>query len=179
MQKAGFFILSLALLGCARVMVETKEPIKVDISMRLDIYQHLIKEVEAVENQVHQGPKKEINSLWGINLAYASSPVEDAISRRRQRLPQINAYFDAGYIGENKKAYLELRQEGLKPETVELVAGENQDRKIIYQDIARRNNVSLAEVEKIFFRDHYQRSPSGWYFQVYNPAANNYIWQKK
>ncbi|MDD5729736.1 MAG: hypothetical protein PHN57_01210, partial [Candidatus Omnitrophica bacterium] len=40
-------------LGCARVRVEApKEPIKVDISMRLDIYQHVTKDINDIENIV-------------------------------------------------------------------------------------------------------------------------------
>ncbi len=40
-------------LGCARVRVETpKEGIKVDISMRLDIYQHVSKDIDDIESMV-------------------------------------------------------------------------------------------------------------------------------
>ena len=55
-----FLILFLGLaagLGCARVRVEApKEPIKVDISMRLDIYQHVEKDIDAIENIVSGPP---------------------------------------------------------------------------------------------------------------------------
>ena len=40
-------------IGCATVRMKApKEPIKVDISMRLDIYQHVQKDIEAIENIV-------------------------------------------------------------------------------------------------------------------------------
>jgi hypothetical protein len=39
--------------GCARVRVEApKEAIKLDISMRLDIYQHVAKDIDAIEDIV-------------------------------------------------------------------------------------------------------------------------------
>ncbi|MDP2911312.1 MAG: hypothetical protein Q8N76_03140, partial [Candidatus Omnitrophota bacterium] len=52
----NIFIVSIALvafLGCARVRVEApKDPIKLDISMRLDIYQHVAKDIDAIEGIV-------------------------------------------------------------------------------------------------------------------------------
>ena len=43
MKTAALLILAIIIsLGCAKVQVQApKEPIKVDISMRLDIYQHI------------------------------------------------------------------------------------------------------------------------------------------
>ena len=49
-------------LGCARVMVQApKEPIKVDISMRLDVYQHIQNDIDDIESIV-SGSKEEVNS---------------------------------------------------------------------------------------------------------------------
>ena len=44
--------------GCAGVQVGgTKEPIKVDVTMRLDIYQHIEKDIDAIESIVSGSSK--------------------------------------------------------------------------------------------------------------------------
>ncbi len=42
---AGIFVM----LGCARVsMVAPKEAIKLDVAMRLDVYQHVVKDIDSI-----------------------------------------------------------------------------------------------------------------------------------
>ena len=49
----------MASLGCARIKVEApKEPIKMDISMRLDIYQHVQKDIDDIESIVSGSKEK-------------------------------------------------------------------------------------------------------------------------
>ena len=46
--------------GCAKVRVEApKEAFKVDISMRLDIYQHVGKDIDSIENIVSGAAQKQ------------------------------------------------------------------------------------------------------------------------
>lgn len=74
-MKTGLTIIValVLILGCARVSVQApKDPIKVDISMRLDIYQHIkndIDDIESIvtgssENTKGQGSRNFLNILW-------------------------------------------------------------------------------------------------------------------
>ncbi len=179
MKKLGIFLAVVVLFGCARVSVETKKPIKVDINMRLDVYQHVVKEAESIEDQIYGDDEAEMNSIWGISAAYAADSLSEAIERRKQRAVKIENYFKKGYIGENRNGYLKLLKSDTPYQVKEVIAQENKDRKIIYQSTADKNNAQLSAVEKIFFKDHYQRAPAGWYFEIYDQEEGKYIWQKK
>ncbi len=104
MRFAAFLMVGLALgyLGCARVSVQgSKEPIKLDISMRLDIYQHVKNDIDNIENMVagskEQAKPKDKQSFLGrfISYAYAQeglgAEVEEAAMRRKGRYSQIAA----------------------------------------------------------------------------------------
>lgn len=179
MSRLILSIFLVVLFGCARVMVETKEPIRVDISMRLDVYQHVLRDVEAIEEQIYGNQEKQINSIFGTALVYAADQVDSAIEGRRQRVGKIESYFEQGYIGENREAYLEIIGDNVSDQVKSIISQENQDRRIIYKDTASRNNAPLDEVKKVFFQNHYQRAPSGWYFEIYDSSLRQYIWQKK
>ncbi len=179
MKKIGLVFVVFILLGCARVMVETKDPIRVDINMRLDVYQHVVQDVNSIEEQIYGDPQKQMNSIFRLGNVYAADKVQEAINRRRERVSKIESYFRQGYIGENKKAYLEIRKKEAPSRVKEIVELENEDRRVIYRDTARKNNAPLSEVKKVFFKSHYRRASSGWYFEVYDSDKKEYVWQKK
>ncbi len=69
-------VVLVAFFGCARVRVEApKDPIKLDISMRLDIYQHVAKDIDAIENIV-SGKEQKLPA--GKNGSMLSAFVKDA-----------------------------------------------------------------------------------------------------
>ena len=149
-------------LGCARVRVEAPEkPIKVDISMRLDIYQHIEKDINAIEDIV-SGPKentkagKDNQSFLSpfVSLAYAqdlSPEVEQAAYRRKDRRDQILSYEANGVIGENKSGLVVIRNPGAADSSSQgLVNAENSDRMMIYQSVAKKNGSSVEEVEELY-----------------------------
>lgn len=179
MKKAILFIFLIVLFGCARVTVETKEPIRVDINMRLDIYQHVLRDVEAIEEQIYGNQERQMNSIFGIGLVYAQDQMQAAIEKRRERVTEIENYFEQGYIGENRNAYLEVISKSAPEAVKNIVSRENADRETIYRETARRNNAPLPEVRKVFFESHYRRAPSGWYFEVYDSRTGEYTWQRK
>lgn len=179
MKKLIFFLFLVFLPGCARLRVETKEPIRVDINMRLDVYQHVVEDVRSIEEQIYGNRKRKINYLFGASPVYAASQVEEAIKQRRQRVEVIENYLGRGYVGENRKAYLEVIEDNVSPEVKRIVEKENKDRSLIYRDVARRNNAPLAETKKVFFKNHYQRAPSGWHFEIYDSSKGAYTWVKK
>lgn len=159
--------------GCARMQVGgTKEPIKMDISMRLDIYQHVEKDIDAIESIV-SGAKENKNtsdkqSLLGILIseAYAqeslSPEVEQAVLRRKDRLAELSSWQAKGVIGENKNALVEIRNpQGVDSAVSRIVDGENADRMIIYQSVAKKNGTSVEEVQKLYAKRLQTDAPSG------------------
>src|SRR4030042_2483240 len=101
-------------IGCARVRVEApKEPIKVDISMRLDVYQHVIKDINSIEDSVSGSSAQGGNSLlrFFVRDVYAqaslSPQAEQAVARRKDRRGQLVSYEEKGVIGENRLGLVE------------------------------------------------------------------------
>src|SRR5216684_1205923 len=92
----------IAILGCARVnMVAPKEAIKLDVSMRLDVYQHVAKDIDNIEVMVSGSQKKTVSqnhqSLleYFIADAYAEDDlgpgVQAAVASRKNRRPELVA----------------------------------------------------------------------------------------
>ncbi len=179
-------ILTLAMLfglGCARVQMQApKEPIKFDISMRLDIYQHIEKDIDAIENIV-SGDKQSLLDYIFKN-AYAQEglnpEVEQAALRRRDRKAELKEWQVKGVIGENRVGSVEIRNAAAANPVVEaLVKAEDEDRMIIYRSIAQKNNSSLEEVQKIYAQRLRNDAPSGTPIEVSDEAAGAITWKIK
>jgi len=186
MKEIGILVVLFCMfVGCAKVSVETKEPIKVDINMRVDVYQHVVKDVESVNDEIYGTPEKNFNALFSLQSVYAaewSSKAQEAISRRKSRAAKIDDYFREGYIGENKDALLEVKNlpsGSLVSEVQTLVTNENADRQIIYVETAAKNGVSIREASKVFFESDYRRASSGWWFEIYDATSDSYVWRQK
>ena len=192
MNKGLILMLSLIFIwGCARVMVQTpKEPIKVDISMRLDIYQHIEKDIDEIENIVSgskettKSENKESLLDYFISNVYAqeglSPEVEEAALRRRDRRSELVPWQEKGTIGENKSGLLEIRDSGsADPSVKQLINSENSDRMIIYQAVANKNNTSVGEVQTIYAQRLQNDAPSGTPIEVPDEATGSYEWRVK
>lgn len=191
MKTFMFLLLGLSLgLGCARVRVEApKEPIKVDVSMRLDIYQHIEKDIDKIENMV-SGPEEkpkpaDKQSLleFFIRDAYAdeelSPEVQQAASRRKDRRAELVSWQEKGVIGENRSGLVQIRMPEKANSTAEaLVAAENNDRMVIYQEVAKKNGSSIAEVQRLYAKRLQADAPTGTPIEIQN-AAGTYEWQIK
>ncbi len=181
--------LVLGLLGCARVKVEApKEPIKVDISMRLDIYQHIQKDIDAIENIV-SGHQEENNlkdnqsSLHFLQPLYAQDldpQLEQSAINRKNRYGQLSSLEAKGIVGENKSGLVEIKDSAAYDISIEsLVKAENDDRMVIYRTIAQKNNSSVEEVQKMYAKRLQQDAPSGTPIEVWNESNSRYEWQVK
>jgi hypothetical protein len=176
-------------IGCARVRVEApKEPIKVDITMRLDIYQHVQKDIDEIENivsgtQETPAPKNGQSLLdYFICSVYAeeglSPEVEQAALRRKDRRTDLISWQQKGIIGENKSGLLELRGLG-SPEAEKLIKEENNDRMVIYQAVAKKNGTSVEEVQKLYAKRLQQDAPGGTPIEVLEESSGAYAWKVK
>ncbi|MBN3040927.1 MAG: DUF1318 domain-containing protein [Candidatus Omnitrophica bacterium] len=183
MRNMLVVMICLAFFACAKVSVETKEPIKVDINMRVDVYQHVVKEVDSINDQIYGTAEKEYNMLPFLARAYAqeSKPVlQGAIQRRKERLNQIEKYFVMGYIGENRNALLEIRSQLPPDESAaikSMVEAENNDRETIISEVAQEQGADKSEVRKVFFKKDYERALSGFLFEVLKDGK--YVWEEK
>lgn len=175
------FIITLAavvfVIGCAKLSVQgTKEPIKVDISMRLDVYQHVEKDIDAIEGIVsgEKGKNEDKDKLNDkqsflrifISNAYAQEglglDVEQAALRRKNRVDELYALESKGIIGENKSGMVELRDSSAGGGSVDqLISAENSDRMVIYQSVAGKNNTSLEDVRRIYAKRLQNDAPTG------------------
>lgn len=191
-MKKIFIALSVIILalGCARVSVQgSKEPIKLDISMRLDIYQHVQKDIDSIENIVSGAPKEKKPGDQGflslfIGKAYAqealSSDVEQAALRRKDRLAQLKDFEAKGAIGENKLGLVEFRGPSQDDALVmDLVSAENKDRMIIYNALAAKNNTPVEEIQKIYSMRLQGDAPAGTPLEAQNPASGAFEWRAK
>jgi uncharacterized protein YdbL (DUF1318 family) len=160
--------------GCARVNVGgAKEPIKVDIAMRLDIYQHVQKDIDSIENivagdKVKTG-KRPGDQSW-LNFAPAevyaqeglSPDVELAALRRKDRRSSLDSWEARGVVGENKSGLVEIKDPKQADSLVkDLVRMENADRMIIYRSLAQKYNESLEQIQKVYAEKLSAQAPSG------------------
>lgn len=141
--------------GCASVQVQApKDPIKMDISMRLDVYQHVVKDINDIESIVSGGAVKSVAWLSElvVTTAYAEDGLPqaamDAAYRRRDRKTQLDAYLSQGALSEGSDAYVAVR--GGDAAARALAEAENADRRVIYEAIAAKNGSSVADVQRVY-----------------------------
>lgn len=85
-----------------------------------------------------------IASLLGT--AVFAQDDENAVKERiKTRVPQVDALKIAGTVGENSKGFLEPRA-ALAPEQTQLVNVENNDRRALYNFIAEKLRLTVADV---------------------------------
>ncbi len=183
------FMCGIFTLGCARVRVEApKEPIKVDIAMRLDVYQHVAKDIDAIEGIVSgegkekSGPQSFLDSFVGYCYAQEglNPEIEQAALRRKERYAQLSSLEQKAVAGENRNGLVEIRNPvQSSPEAQELAASENNDRMIIYRLIAQKNQVSVEEIQKVYAKRLQSDAPGGTPIEVLNDAGASYEWRVK
>ena len=130
--RALFFAAALALAACSSIPIDvgTKEPVKVDIAMKVDVYQH----------GDPNGPKKA-----------TPAPQADIGKSRRNRMGEIQLLKNSRLVGENHAGYLEVRTVppgeygGYVQTTVE---AENSDRARLIEKLAKEKNVPVSQAER-------------------------------
>ncbi|KPK98302.1 MAG: hypothetical protein AMJ95_04900 [Omnitrophica WOR_2 bacterium SM23_72] len=171
-------------MGCARVKVEgPKEPIKVDISMRLDIYQHVAKDIDDIESIVsgseskpeEKAPQSRRGVFIGTAFAQESElgpEVQQAALNRRDRRPALVSWQEKGVLGENKSGLIVIK--GAADSSVQaLVDAENKDRMVIYQAVAEKNRTSVEEVQKLYAKRLQTDAPTGTPIEVVNEDGSS------
>lgn len=100
----------------------------------------------------------------GLGLPAVSAQNMDAVRQRMvERLPQIDAQKVAGTLGENNGGYLTVRESSTAAGA--LAAAENQDRRLVYAEIARRTGATGEAVGQARARQIVAQSAPGIWLQ--------------
>jgi uncharacterized protein YdbL (DUF1318 family) len=116
------------------VNLATEDPIKVDIAMRLDVYQHANAKPEGSPAATRK-----------------PDAAEDPASRRRNRMADIQTFKNDRIVGENREGFVSIRDlpQGEYGDYVrKTVEAENADRLAQMNDIAEARKTSLPAIQK-------------------------------
>ena len=141
LKTASVSLALIALAGCTNgptINLDTKQPLKVDplkvdLNMRVDVYQHADATVQ--------------KRVAGTQPA----GTEDAQTRLRNRMGEVQVLKNNRLVGESRKGLLEIRNQspGEFGEYVQrTVEAENKDRAAMMQEIAQKKNLALEEVQR-------------------------------
>lgn len=158
------FAAALALSSCLKpfdVNVTTPEPIKVDLSMDVHVYQH----------GQPEGKKAE-----------AQADYRAAMDSRRNRMSEIQELKNNRLVGENHKGTLTVknRPAGEYGDYVEkTVEAENHDREILMSQEAEEKGVAVDKIREEQWRHWQRKSFPGEWIEVANDNGQGYRWEQK
>lgn len=170
--KTGRVSLAFVLLaGCTNgptINIGTKQPLKVDplkvdLNMRVDVYQHADTTVQ-----------KRVASAQ-------PTATEDAQTRLRNRMGEIQVLKNNRLVGESRKGLLEIRSQspGEFGEYVQrTVDTENKDRTAMMQEIAQKKNLVLEEVQRQQAELARNKAFNGEWIEVPQPDGT-FAWKQK
>lgn len=139
--------------------VATPEPIKVDMDMRVNIYQY----------RGEEGSKPD----------EAQVSYEEAVVRQRNRMAQVQTLKDNRFVGENHRGLLHLRG---KPagewgrHVEETVSQENEDRGLLMRHQAKESNRALHEVEAEQWKLRIEKAFKGEWIEVPGDKPGTFQW---
>lgn len=167
MERAGSIFLILcaaALSGCLPafdVNVATPEPIKVDMTMDVNVYQHGKTDKEAAE----------------VQATYRA-----AMTARRNRMEEIQNLKNQRLVGENHNGELTIRNRpaGEYGEYVsKTVADENRDRLFLMKHEAAEKGVPLSEIRAEQWSHWQRKSFPGEWIEVLDDDGVGHQWKQK
>ncbi|MEO8204621.1 MAG: DUF1318 domain-containing protein [Chthoniobacterales bacterium] len=167
-NKAYLLAVSLFILtgGCKTpsVNLTTDAPVKVEIDMRLDVYEH--------SSTPKATPEKKPN---------APKPELSIENRRRNRMADIQTMKNSNIVGENHLALLTIRSEpaGEYAEFVHItVRDENADRMVQMKQMSDEQKIPLPEIQKKQAELWRNRAFQGEEIELIQPDGT-YRWIKK
>ena len=161
--RAFFGLAILTVGGCSSIPVNvgTTEPVKVDIAMKVDVYQH-----------ADPGATKKV---------VVQPPPTDVARSRRSRMAEVQLLKNSRIVGENHAGYLEVRNSppGEYGDYVRTtVDAENADRARLIEKLAKERNATVTDIEKqqseLFRKDAF----AGEWVEVPD-AEGKFAWKQK
>lgn len=155
--------MALASSACAPfdVNVSTDEPLKVDLSMEVHVYQH--GEPDEAEKE-------------------ARATHKEAMTRRRNRMQEIQDLKNNRLVGEARDGTLAIRSlpAGDYGDYVKAtVEAENEDREFLMEHEAGEKSVPVDEVRRLQWRHWQRKSFPGEWIEVETDTAGEYRWIQK
>jgi hypothetical protein len=171
LTSASLSLAFIVLAGCANgptINLDTKkplkvDPVKVDLNMRVDVYQHPDANVQ--------------KRVAGAQPA----ATEDAQTRMRNRMGEVQVLKNNRIVGESGQGLLEIRNKppGEFGEYVQRLAdAENKDRLAMMQDIAKTKNLPIVEVQRQQAELARNKAFSGEWIEV-PQADGTFVWKQK
>ncbi len=157
----GFLACGLTMTACKLpvVNVATPDPIKVDVTMRLDVYQY----------------RGDENAKPGE----AQVGYEEAVLRQRNRMAEVQTLKNNRLVGEDHRGQLNLRE---KPagewgrQVEEVVNKENEDRIIIIRHEAKESNKQVHEIETSRWKANLEKAFKGEWIEVPGDKPDTFKW---
>ncbi|MCB1194661.1 DUF1318 domain-containing protein [bacterium] len=197
LQVVGYF-------GCTKhtVKLEQDAPFRVDVNMRIDVYQHINDHANTIEDIINSSSGSQLRRVVQTMFAllaevtpsvYAQSDsimnqlspmAKNAIENRKGRRNEIVECQSRGVLGENavgmvESVNLNSLSEDDRTTVSALESAENHDRSIIFSELAQIEGTSAEQVGKVYSVSLQKNAPAGTPIKVYNAQSNGYSWIKK
>jgi uncharacterized protein YdbL (DUF1318 family) len=122
---------------------------------------------------VRLGPT-EAHAAAAVDLNVSTPAIRGLKASMANRFPQLQPLYAKGAVGETNTGLLAIRDTGAlslkeKADVNRLVDQENADRRSLYAEIIRANNLDtgrLGEVQKLFANSWRAKSSPGWWIQT-------------
>ena len=171
LKSASVSLAFVVFAGCANgptINLYTKkplkvDPLKVDLNMRVDVYQH---PDASVQKRV---------------TATQPAATEDAQTRLRNRMGEVQVLKNNRIVGESRQGLLEIRNKppGEFGEYVQrLVDAENKDRLAMMQDIGQKKTLAPEEVQRQQAELARNKAFSGEWIEV-PQSDGTFVWKQK
>ena len=141
------------------VNLATPEAIKVDVTMRLNIYQY----------------RGDENAKPGAEqVSY-----EESVLRQRNRMAEVQTLKNNRLVGEDHRALLHMRE---KPagewgkQVEETVNKENEDRSIMMRHDAKESDKQIHEIEAVRWKGNIEKAFKGEWIEIPASTSNTYKW---
>lgn len=126
--------------------------------------------LDTLMRQVSLGPKQ---AYGAMDINVSTPAIRGTKESMKNRFPQLKPFYDKGAIGENNMGFLEARNTaGLnlqeRSQANKLIDQENNDRAVLYSEIAAVNKLgseSVEQIKKIFANSWRDKSQAGWWVQ--------------
>jgi hypothetical protein len=161
----GTVAFAFGLSGCLKpfeVNVNTPEPIKVDLSVDVNVYQY------------NGGEKKKTED--------ASDDFREAMDRTRNRMGEIQELKNNRLVGEDRGGLLSIRNRpaGEYGEYVETtVEAENHDRELLMKHEAGDEDTPLEKIREEQWKHRQRKSFPGEWIEVLDDDGRSYHWIQK
>ena len=132
------------------------DPLKVDLNMRVDVYQH-------------------------ADPNAPSTATEDVQTRLRNRMGEVQVLKNNRLVGESRKGLLEIRNQPpgeFGDYSSRTVDAENKDRMAMMQDIAQKKNLPFEEVQRQQAELARNKACNGEWIEVPQPDGT-FVWKQK